>query len=220
MADEDDYEIEDYELTDADGEDSALNLGTESSVSPAQFGNNQTVISGTISGMQWGAFGGSFYATNGLAVVPKPPLADTVGGLYGLVGKAEFKALQGKKPTFTNGDLNIPLAQAPTGACDGTVDDDTPGGLVGIGYSEDGDFRIEDGYARIPRPPEQGYFPKGVYNGVMGQKVDWSAMGTGVIPLTGKPNPKDGDMRIAAMLIGGYLSLLLQTYDSKKQGWE
>ena len=150
MADEDDYEIEDFELTDDDGEDSALNFGDDSSVPPAQFGNNQTVISGTISGMQWGEFGGSFYAKNGLGVVPKPPLADTVGGA-GLLVSAEFKKLQGKKPTLISGTLNLPLAQAPTGACNGTVDD-TPGGIVGIGYSEDGVFSIKDGYARIPRP--------------------------------------------------------------------
>lgn len=159
MADEDEYEIEDYELTDADGEDNALNLGTESSVLPAQFGNEQVVISGTISGMQWGDFGGSFYAKNGLVVVPKPPLADAIGG-PGLFSGAEYKKLQGKKPTVVSGMLNLPLAQAPSDTCNGTVDDNTPGGIVGIGYSADGYFRIEDGYARIPRPESYDFDPE------------------------------------------------------------
>lgn len=215
MADE--YDItEEFALTADDGEDNALNFGGDETP-PAQFGNEQTVIFGTIGGMQWGDFGGAFYATNGLIVVPKPPLADTVGGA-GLLEKAEFKKLQGKKPTVVSGTLNLPLAQAGAGMEETT--EDTPGGLVGIGYSDDGCFGIIDGFARIPRPPEPGYFPKGVYNGAQGQKVDWTAMGTGVIPLTGKENPKDGDLRIVAMLIGGYLSLWFQTYNAEKQQWE
>ncbi len=207
MADEDEYEIEDYELTDTDGVDSALNLGDESSVSPAQYGNNQPVIVGTISGMQWGDFGGSFYAINGLAVIPKPPLADTVGGA-GLLEKAEFKKLQGKKPTLGSGTLNLPLAQAPTGACDGTVDDDTPGGIVGIGYSEDGVFSIKDGYARIPRPPEQGYFPDGLYNAATGEKITWQTFlaGTSPVPLS---EPAEG-LRIMAFHLGKFITFYLE----------
>ena len=210
--------IEEFDLSD-EGEDEAKNFAPL-----ATFGKGKNTVPGSICGIVIGDTD-SPYAENGLVHIPagqisNVPNADTVSGIYGLVGKAEFKALQGKKPTFTNGDLNIPLAQAPTGACDGTVDDDTPGGIVGIGYSEDGVFSIKDGFARIPRPPEPGYFPKGVYNGVMGQKVDWTAMGTGVIPLTGKENPKDGDLRIVTMLIGGYLSLWFQTYNAEKKQWE
>ena len=156
MADEDDYEIEDYDLTADDGEDNALNFGGNETP-PAQFGNEQVVISGTISGMQWGDFGGSFYATNGLAVVPKPPLADTVGGA-GLFAGAEYKKLQGKKPTVVSGTLNLPLAQA--GAGQEATTEDTPGGLVGIGYSEDGCFGITDGVARIPRPESYEFDPE------------------------------------------------------------
>ena len=206
MADEDDYEIEDFELTDNDCEDSALNLGDESSVSPAQYGNNQPVIVGTISGMQWGNFGGSFYAKNGLCVIPKPPLADTVGGA-GLLVSAEFKKLQGKKPTLVSGTLNLPLAQASTGACNGTVDD-TPGGIVGIGYSEDGVFSIKDGYARIPRPPEPGYFPKGLYNAETGKKTTWEDFLAGTSPVA-MSQPTDG-YKIMAFHLGEYITFYLE----------
>lgn len=209
--------IEEFDLSD-EGEDEAKNF-----TPLATFGKGKNTVPGSICGIVVGDTE-SPYAENGVAHIPagqisNVPNADTVSGLYGLVGKAEFKALQGKKPTFTNGDLNIPLAQAPVDSCNGTVDDDTPGGIVGIGYSEDGDFCIKDGYARIPRPPEQGYFPAGLYDGVKGQKINWTDMGTGVIPLTGKENPEDGDLRIVAMLIGGYLSLWLQTYNADEQNW-
>lgn len=155
MADE--YDIsEEFALTAEDGEDNALNFGG-SDTPPAQFGNGQTVISGTISGMQWGDFGGAFYATNGLAVVPKPPLADAIGG-PGLFAGAEYKKLQGKKPTVVSGTLNLPLAQA--GAGQEATTEDTPGGLVGIGYSDDGCFGITDGLARIPRPESYDFDPE------------------------------------------------------------
>ena len=155
MADE--YDItEEFALTAEDGEDNALNFGG-SDTPPAQFGNGQTVISGTISGMQWGDYGGAFYATNGLAVVPKPPLADAIGG-PGLFAGAEYKKLQGKKPTVVSGTLNLPLAQA--GAGQDATTEDTPGGLVGIGYSEDGCFGITDGVARIPRPESYEFDPE------------------------------------------------------------
>ena len=142
--------IEEFDLSD-EGEDEAKNF-----TPLATFGKGENTVPGSICGIVIGDTD-SPYAKNGVAHIPAGqiyniPNADTVGGLYGLVGKAEFKALQGKKPTFNNGDLNIPLAQAPVDSCNGTVDDDTPGGIVGIGYSEDGVFSIKDGYARIPRP--------------------------------------------------------------------
>lgn len=220
MADE--YDItEEYALTAEDGENNALNFG-DNETPPAQFGNEQVVISGTINGMQWGDFGGSFYATNGLAVVPKPPLADTVGGA-GLLVSAEFKKLQGKTPTLIQGTLNLPLAQAGVGQEETT--EDTPGGLKGIGYSSDGCFGITDGFARIPRPPELpsgiDKFPVGVYHAVALKKITWEEMGTGVVPMTNPPNPKGGDLRIAAFLMaGGYLSLWLQKYNEEEGIWE
>lgn len=208
MADE--YDItEEFALTADDGEDNALNFGGDETP-PAQFGNEQVVISGTISGMQWGDFGGSFYATNGLAVVPRPPLADTVGGA-GLLVSAEFKKLQGKTPTLVSGTLNLPLAQAEKGQEETT--EDTPGGLKGIGYSDDGCFGITDGFARIPRPPELpsgiDKFPAGLRNAPANQNITWAEFfsQTGVIPLS---NPVNG-FRISAFPFNGqYLSLLLE----------
>jgi hypothetical protein len=129
-------------------------------------------------------------------------------GSAGVISSANFKALQGKTPTFTGGALNLPLAQAPTDTCNGTVDDDTPGGIVGIGYSEDGDFRIEDGYARIPRPPESGYFPDGLYNAATGEKITWQTFlaGTSPVPLS---EPAEG-LRIMAFHLGKYLTFYLE----------
>ena len=204
MADEDDYEIEDYDLTADDGEDNALNFGGDETP-PAQFGNEQVVISGTISGMQWGDFGGAFYATNGLAVVPKPPLADTVGGA-GLLVSAEFKKLQGKKPTLISGTLNLPLAQAGEGQEETT--EDTPGGIIGIGYSSDGCFGIVDGFARIPRPPEPGYFPKGLYNAETGKKTTWEDFLAGTSPVA-MSQPTDG-YKIMAFHLGEYITFYLE----------
>lgn len=150
--------IEEFDLSD-EGEDEAKNF-----TPLATFGNGENTVPGSICGIIVGDTA-SPYAKNGVAHIPagqisNVPNADTVGGLYGLVGKAEFKALQGKKPTFVNGDLNIPLAQAPTGACDGTVDDDTPGGIVGAGYSSDGFFRIFNGFIRIPKPTIYEFDPE------------------------------------------------------------
>lgn len=203
MADE--YDItEEFALTAEDGEDNALNFGGDDTP-PAQFGNGQTVISGTISGMQWGDFGGAFYASNGLAVVPKPPLADAIGG-PGLFAGAEYKKLQGKKPTVVSGTLNLPLAQA--GAGQEATTEDTPGGIKGIGYSSDGCFGITDGMALIPRPPEPGYFPKGLYNAETGKKTTWEDFLAGTSPVA-MSQPTDG-YKIMAFHLGEYITFYLE----------
>lgn len=194
--------IEEYDLSDV-GEDAAANFpGLAEDGKPGLM-----VAVKMVAGLT------APYIENGVAYIPagqisNVPNADTVSGLYGLVGKAEFKVLQGKKPTFTNGDLNIPLAQAPVDSCNGTVDDDTPGGLVGIGYSSDGDFHIKDGYARIPKPPEPGYFPDGLYNAETGEKVSWQTFlaGTSPVPLS---QPASG-LRIMAFHLGKYITFYLE----------
>lgn len=203
MADEYDI-IEEFALTDNDGEDNALNFGGDETP-PAQFGNGQTVIFGTICGMQWGDYGGAFYATNGLVVVPKPPLADAIGG-PGLFAGAEYKKLQGKKPTVVSGTLNLPLAQAGAGLEETT--EDTPGGIIGIGYSSDGCFGITDGIARIPRPPEPGYFPKGLYNAETGKKTTWEDFLAGTSPVA-MSQPTDG-YKIMAFHLGEYITFYLE----------
>lgn len=198
--------IEEFDLSD-EGEDEAKNF-----TPLATFGKGKNTVPGSICGIVIGDTD-SPYAENGLVHIPagqisNVPNADTVSGLYGLVGKAEFKALQGKKPTFNNGDLNIPLAQAPVDSCNGTVDDDTPGGIVGIGYSSDGDFHIKDGYARIPKPPEPGYFPDGLYNAETGEKISWQTFlaGTSPVPLS---QPASG-LRIMAFHLGKYITFYLE----------
>lgn len=198
--------IEEFVLSD-EGEDAALNF------SPlASFGKGRATVPGLLRNIVVDDTEEA-YAEKGEAHIPagqvtNVPKADTVSGLYGLVGKAEFKALQGKKPTFTNGDLNIPLAQAPGDTCNGTVDDDTPGGIVGIGYSLDGAFHIKDGYARIPKPPEPGYFPDGLYNAETGEKISWQTFlaGTSPVPLS---QPASG-LRIMAFHLGKYITFYLE----------
>lgn len=225
--------IDDYVITDDWGEDNALIFpdgGTSSggntpapAVPPANFGPDvATTIVGTIRGAQWGSSisrGGAFACDSGLLTVPLPDDAEYSSGTIttsspGLIGGVDFSK------TDTTSEINagfIKLAAANASSrCDGTTDG-TPGGIYGIGYGSGNAFSIDKGYIRIPRPPAQGYFPSGIYDAVHAQKVNWSDMGAGVFPLTNPSNPKDGDIRIAAILVGGYLSLLLQKY--KDGGW-
>lgn len=157
------------------------------------------IVGSVQSGNAWGIADGLIYVG----------VADA--GSAGVISSANFKALQGKTPTFTGGALNLPLAQAALGICDGVVgtgEDNTPGGILGIGYSKDGVFRIEDGYARIPRPPEQGYFPDGLYNAETGEKISWQTFlaGTSPVPLS---KPAEG-LRIMAFHLGKYITFYLE----------
>lgn len=222
--------IDDYVITDDWGEDNALIFpdggtgsggNTPAPVVPlATFGPDIARIAGTICWAQWGEVGGAFSCNNGELTVPLPPKATYTSGTTittsspGLISGVEFSKTD---TTSEIDDGQIKLAAANASAhCDGTTDG-TPGGIYGIGYNSTDTFEISKGYVRIPRPPAQGYFPSGIYDAVHAQKVNWSDMGAGVFPLTSPSNPKDGDIRIAAILVGGYLSLLLQKY--KDGGW-
>lgn len=224
--------IADYVITNELGDDSALIFPEDSSsgggggspqTPPASFGPGLPTIYGTIYDAKWGSMGDAFSCDNGLLIVPLPDAAEYSSGSTittsspGLISGVDFS----KTDTTSKIDAGmIKLAAANAASrCNGTTDG-TPGGIHGIGYSNNGEFAINQGFALIPKPPAQGYFPSGIYDAVHAQKVNWSDMGAGVFPLTSPSNPKDGDLRIAAVLIGGYLSLLLQKYDSEKKGWE
>ena len=182
-------DYEEYDLTGEDGEDSALNFtslaqfGNGQAVIPG-------LLKGAIVDAEASepyARNGLLHIPAGEIEGTTTPTANSATGRFGIVGSvqpgnawgiadgliyvgvadagsagvissANFKALQGKTPTFTGGALNLPLAQATLGV-NGTSED-TPGGLVGIGYSDDGCFGIVDGYARIPKPTRYEFDPE------------------------------------------------------------
>lgn len=180
-------------------------------VEKASFGPGKPTIVGTIGNAQWGTMGGAFSCADGVLTVPLPAAAEYSSGTItssspGLIGGVDFSK------TDTTSEINggmIKLAAANAASrCNGTTDG-TPGGIHGVGYNSIDEFEISKGYIKIPKPPEPGYFPDGIYNAVTGEKVTWETFLAGNSPVP--MSAPSGGWRIMAFHFGKYLTFYLES---------
>lgn len=212
--------IDDYVITDDWGEDNALIFpdgGTSSGgntpspvVTPANFGRpGEATIVGTIGGAQWGEVGGAFSCKNGTLTVPLPAAAKYSSGTIttsspGLIGGVDFSKTD-TTSEIDSGMIKLAAANAAS-RCNGTTDG-TPGGIHGIGYSNNGEFAITKGFALIPKPtgPTDGI--DGLYNAETAKGMTWAELrGAGPVRLSYSDSHGYG---VTAMMFNNFLSLFI-----------
>lgn len=215
--------LEEVDLTTEDGEDNALNFPPL-----AQFGNEKTTVPGLIASARVDDSASEPYAEDGALVIPRGMIQGEItsvqpgagwsvsggvvqvgyasGGAPGVISGAEISKTTSKVPVIGNGVIIFPLAQAYGGANGTTAD--TPGAIAGIEYVDGFCLGIVDGVIQLPKPPEQTYFPTGLYNAATGEKISWRTFLSGSSPVP-MSQPTNG-LRIMAFHLGEYLTFYLE----------
>lgn len=215
---------EEIDLTDDDGEESTLYFPPL-----AQFGNGQETIPGLISSVLVDQNAAQPYATDGVVVIPRGEIQGGItsvqpgngwsvndgtvqvgyanGGSAGVISSATIAKTSSKTPIINSGEIVFPLAQA--GGHPESTTQDTPGAISGVEWAEGYCLSIVDGVIKIPKPPEQSYFPSGLYNAATGEKISWQTFlsGTSPVPMS---QPTNG-FRIMAFHLGEYLTFYLES---------
>jgi hypothetical protein len=215
---------EEIDLTDDDGEESTLYFPPL-----AQFGNGQETIPGLISSVLVDKNAAQPFAADGVVVIPRGEIQGGItsvqpgngwsvndgtvqvgyanGGSAGVISSATIAKITSKTPMINSGEIVFPLAQA--GGHPESTTQDTPGAISGVEWAEGYCLSIVDGIIKIPKPPEQSYFPSGLYNAATGEKISWQTFlsGTSPVPMS---QPTNG-FRIMAFHLGEYLTFYLES---------